>query len=52
MIVRVKPWLKNRLYTSDFNNVLAERDMLRIIIYFLFKVNEPAMWGNPILSEN
>ena len=24
--VNVKPWLKNRLYTSAFNNMLAERD--------------------------
>ena len=22
--VKVKPWLKNRLYTSAFNNMLAE----------------------------
>ena len=24
--VKVKPWLKNRLYTGAFNNMLAEHD--------------------------
>ena len=26
--VKVKPWLKNSLYTSAFNNMLAETKML------------------------
>ena len=43
MSVKVKPWLKNGLYTSAFNNMLAElivndaleSILLRITIFFL-----------------